>query len=62
MQRLEDKLNFTNHEIAEFGILRGRKKANNRITTLDLRKAVFGLVRRPAWKNPVAHSPEERSR
>lgn len=47
---------------AEFGILRGRKKANSRITTLDLRKAVFGLVWRSAWKSPVAHGPEERSR
>lgn len=48
---------FSDHEMAEFKIVRGGSKANSRITTIDLKKPVWP-VERFTWNNPMGYVPE----
>lgn len=43
--KVEGSLGCSDHETVEFKILRGMIKINSRITTLDFRRAGFGLFR-----------------
>ncbi|GAB0206830.1 hypothetical protein GRJ2_003148600 [Grus japonensis] len=43
--KVEGSLGCRDHEMVEFRILRGRSRAVSRITTLDFRRANFGLFR-----------------
>ena len=43
--RVGGSLGCSDHEMVEFRLLRGRSRATSRITTLDFRRANFGLFK-----------------
>ncbi|GAB0207314.1 hypothetical protein GRJ2_003197000 [Grus japonensis] len=51
--KLKDSLGCSDHEMVEFRILRAARRAHSKLTTLDFRRADFGLLRdllgRIAW-------------
>jgi len=51
--KLKGSLGFSDHEVVEFEILRAMRRARSEFTTLDFRRADFGLSRdlrsRVAW-------------
>ena len=50
--KLKGSLGCSDHEVVEFKILRGARRGHSKLTTLDFRRADFGLFRDPLGRAP----------
>ena len=61
--QLKDSLACSDHEMAEFKILRAERRVHSKLTALDIRRADFGLFRdlfgRVTWNKALGRGAQE---